>query len=282
MARFPGLARLWSGCADAEGVTSVDYAIAPMTDPVTTILNEMISRRPPKPTMRTETTLREFIKNLNDDLAIHPVGDLLMGAHAEQRGPAGTSSCFPASSTPPKGDHSRTEFEHLEQTMGARRSHQRIRIDDTYRLDEPSADPLPAPHGLQPGQGRPVPDQAQGGPRGPRHRHRPQALPGGGQGDVERERRLVRVHVLRVQVQVPATLTPKGAFQGFATRVALLDRPRRRRATSTCRRRPDSVPKDDWDKKWVPTKDITKTRASSWRCRWVRPWRSSRRSRSSR
>lgn len=235
----------------------MDYAIAPMTDSVTSILNEMISRRPPKPTMRPEKTLREFVKNLNDDLGIHPVGDLLVGAHANSEGQL-FIQMFPGQLTASGDPTSRTEFEHLVQTMDpATALTRRIRIDP-HTVDFTTPPPTHFLHFKGCNLGRAVPfvtklKEALGNHvnvTAPKHfQGAIRVTPKGNNGSFE-------YMAYEFQVQIPATLTPKGALQGFATRTALIDA-----FDAAGHEYIDGtpVPKADWDTKWVPTKNITRT-----------------------
>lgn len=237
----------------------MDYAIAPMTDPVTTILNEMIARRPPKPTMRTETTLREFIKNLNDDLAIHPVGDLLVGAHANSEGQLFIQT-FPGQLTAAGDATSRTEFEHLEQTLVPGALTKRIRIDD-HTIDFTTPPPTHFLHFKGCNLGKAVPfvtklKEALGNHvdvTAPKHFQGVVKVTSKGNGGS------FEYMCYEFQVQTPATLTPEDKLQGFATRADLIDAFHAEGFTyidSTIAGTP--VPKADWDKKWVPA-NITKT-----------------------
>lgn len=235
----------------------MDYAIAPVTDVVTTYLNEMISRRSPKPTMRTETTLREFIKNLNDDLAIHPVGDLVVGAHANSEGQLFIQA-FPGQRTAGGDPTSRTDFEHLVQTMevSAAGLLRRIRIDD-HTIDFTSPPPTHFLHFKGCNLGQAVPfvtklKEALGNHvtvTAPKHFQGAIGVTGlGSDGSFE-------YMCYEFQVQVPATATPKGDLFGFATRDALIDA-----FHAAGHKYIDGtlVPKADWEKKWVPS-DITRT-----------------------
>jgi hypothetical protein len=64
----------------------MDYGFVPVTDGVTGMLKEMVARRVPQTKMRTASTVRGFVTDLNHELAIHPVGDLVIGAHANSEG----------------------------------------------------------------------------------------------------------------------------------------------------------------------------------------------------
>jgi len=241
-----------------KGVTSVDYAIAPKTDPVTTLLNEMISLRPPKPTMRTETTLRDFAKALNDDLGIHPVDNLLVGAHANSEGQLYIRA-FPGQTTAGGDPTDRTEFEHLEQTLVPGALTKQIRIDaDTVGFTTPP--PTHFLHFKGCNLGKAVPfvsklKEALGNRvliTAPKHfQGVVKVTPKGNGGSFE-------YMCYEFQVQTPATLTPKDALQGFATRTELIDA-----FVAAGHKYIDTsdVTRDDWDKKWVPKKDVTKTQS---------------------
>jgi hypothetical protein len=236
-------------------VSAVDYAIAPKTDDYTTVVNEMISRRPPRPTMRTETTLREFVKNLNDDLGIHPVGDLLVGAHANSEGQLYIQT-FPGQLNSAGEPTSRTEFEHLEQTLVPGALTKRIRIDD-HTIDFTTPPPTHFLHFKGCNLGKAVPfvtklKQALGdhvNVTAPKHFHGVVKVTSKGNGGY------FEYMCYEFQVQVPATLTPKGALQGFATRADLIDA----FDAAAYSYIDGAVPKADWDTKWVPTKDVTRT-----------------------
>lgn len=238
----------------------MDYAIAPKTDDVTTILNEMISRRPPKPTMRTETTLREFIKNLNDDLALHPVGDLLVGAHANSEGQLYILA-FPGQANAAGSPTNRTEFEHLEQTMETTTAGllRRIRIDD-HTIDFTSPPPTRFLHFKGCNLGKALPfvtklKEALGNHvdvTTPKHFQGAIGVtPKGNHGSFE-------YMAYEFQVQTPATVNAKGDLQGFATRADLIDAFDGKGFSYIDGTR---VPKADWETKWVPTKDVTKTQS---------------------
>lgn len=228
----------------------------PMTDNVTTILNEMVSRRVPKTTMRTVSTVREFIKGLNDDLAIHPVGDLLVGAHANSEGQL-FILMYPNQVDIAGRPTSRTEFENLEQTMEASAAGllRRIRIDD-HTIDFTTPPPTHFLHFKGCNLGRALPfltklKEALGNHvnvTAPKHfQGALRATRKGNNGSFE-------YMCYEFQVQTPAVALPKGGFQGFATRTALID------AFDAAGHQylSGAVPKADWNKKWVP-KDISKT-----------------------
>jgi len=104
----------------------------PVTDDVTGWLNEMVARRVPKTTMRTATEVRGFIKGLNDDLALHPAGDLVIGAHANSEG-QWYIQLYPSQVNVAGQPTGRTEFENIEQTLETTAAGlaRRIRIDDS-------------------------------------------------------------------------------------------------------------------------------------------------------
>ena len=125
--QFPG-----EGAAQAvrrwQGVTFVDYAMAPMTDDVTTYLNEMLARRVPATTMIDVATVREFVTAVNLDMGNHPVGALLVGAHANSEG-KWYVPLFAGQKDNAKKLTNRTDFENLEQTLEAGALTKQIRID---------------------------------------------------------------------------------------------------------------------------------------------------------
>jgi hypothetical protein len=106
----------------------VDYGFVPVTDKPTGSLNEMVARRIPKTTMRTASEVRGFIKGLNDALALHPAGDLVIGAHANSEGQL-FIQLYPNQVNVAGQPTGRTEFETLEQTAAGLA--RRIRIDDS-------------------------------------------------------------------------------------------------------------------------------------------------------
>ena len=229
----------------------------PMTDRVTTILNEMVSRRVPKTTMRNVTTVREFVKDLNDDLGIHPVGDLVVGAHANSEGQL-FILMYPSQVDVAGRATSRTEFENLEQTLEASAAGllRRIRIDD-HTIDFTTPPPTHFLHfkGCNLGKAGPFLTklkEALGG-------HVQVTAPKHFQGVVRVTRKgnngSFEYMCYEFQVQTPAVELPNGHFRGFATRADLID------AFDAAGHQylgGFDVPKADWDKKWVP-KDISKT-----------------------
>ncbi len=104
----------------------------PVTDKPTGSLNEMVARRVPKTTMRTASEVRGFIKGLNDALALHPAGDLVIGAHANSEGQL-FIQLYPNQVNVAGQPTGRTEFENIEQTLEqtAAGLARRIRIDDS-------------------------------------------------------------------------------------------------------------------------------------------------------
>jgi hypothetical protein len=235
----------------------LDYAIVPMTDDVTTLLNEMVSRRVPKTTMRDVTTVREFVVGLNADLGIHPVGDLVVGAHANSEGQL-FILMYPSQVDVAGRPTSRTEYENLEQTMEASAAGllRRIRIDDdTIGFTTPPPTHFLYFKGCNLGKAGPFLTklkEALGG-------HVTVSAPRHFQGVVRVTRKgnngSFEYMCYEFQVQTPAVALPKGGFRGFATRADLID------AFDAAGHQylgGFDVPKDDWEKKWVP-KDISKT-----------------------
>ncbi len=104
----------------------------PVTDEATGLLNEMVARRVPKTTMRTASEVRGFIKGLNDDLALHPAGDLVIGAHANSEG-QWFIRLYPNQVDVAGQPTGRTEFENIEQTLETTAAGlaRRIRFDDS-------------------------------------------------------------------------------------------------------------------------------------------------------
>jgi hypothetical protein len=107
----------------------LDFGYAPATDGVTTVLREMVSRRIPATTVVDAKHVRDFIKGRNDDVGQHPVGDLVISAHANSEG-KWFVRLFDGQKDNAGKATERTDFENLEQTLEAGALTRRIRIDD--------------------------------------------------------------------------------------------------------------------------------------------------------
>ena len=107
----------------------MDFGYAPATDGVTTVLREMVSRRIPPTTVVDAKQVRDFIKGRNDDVGQHPVGDLVISAHANSEG-KWFVRLFDGQKDNAGKATERTDFENLEQTLEAGALTRRIRIDD--------------------------------------------------------------------------------------------------------------------------------------------------------
>jgi hypothetical protein len=201
----------------------MDYGFAPVTDGVTGLLNEMVARRVPPTTMRTAATVREFIKGLNDDLGIHPVGDLVVGAHANSEGQL-FILLYPSQVDIAGRPTSRTEFENLEQTLEASAAGllRRIRIDD-HTIGFTTPPPTHFLHFKGCNLGKALPfvtklKEALGG-------HVTVTAPKHFQGVVRVTRKgnngSFDYMCYEFQVQTPAVALPKGGFRGFAKRADL-------------------------------------------------------------
>jgi hypothetical protein len=235
----------------------MDYGFAPVTDGVTGLLNEMVARRVAPTTMRTAATVREFIKGLNDDLGIHPVGDLVVGAHANSEGQL-FILLYPSQVDIAGRPTSRTEFENLEQTLEASAAGllRRIRIDDhTIGFTTPPPTHFLHFKGCNLGKALPFVTKLKDALGG----HVTVTAPKHFQGVVRVTRKgnngSFDYMCYEFQVQTPAVALPKGGFRGFAKRADLID------AFDAAGHQylgGVDVPKADWEKKWVP-KDVTKT-----------------------
>ena len=107
----------------------MDFGYAPATDDVTKVLREMVSRRVPATTVVDAKHVRDFIKGRNDDLAQHPIGDMVISAHANSEG-KWFVTLFDGQKDNAGEKTERTDFENLEQTLEAGALTRRIRIDD--------------------------------------------------------------------------------------------------------------------------------------------------------
>jgi hypothetical protein len=128
----------------------VDYGFVPATDDdddkVIGWLRDMVSRRVPKTNMRTASDVHGFITGLNHDLAIHPAGDLVIGAHANSAG-QWSIRLYPNQVNIAGGLTGRAEYENIEQIleMSALGLSRRIRIDDSLVGWSPPPPPAPPP-----------------------------------------------------------------------------------------------------------------------------------------
>ena len=232
----------------------------PVTDKVTGWLNEMVARRVPKTTMRTASEVRGFIKGLNDDLALHPAGDLVIGAHANSEG-QWFIQLYPNQVNVAGQPTGRTEFENIEQTLEqtAAGLARRIRIDDSL-IGWTAPPPTHFVHLKGCNLGKAVPfltkiKQAFGDHvlvTAPKHF---QAVV-----SVTKKNNSGSFEYMCYEFQVRTAAVPnaKGnGFHGFETRadlVTALD------GAGHVYRGGISVPTADWEKKWVP-KDITKAQS---------------------
>lgn len=199
----------------------MDYAIAPKTDDVTTTLNEMISRRVPTTTMVDVSTVREFITELNNDLANHPVDDLVVGAHANSEG-KWYIALFPGQKDNAGKATTRTDFENIEQTLEPGMLTRQIRIDaDTVGFTTPPPTHLLHIKGCNLGKSVPFLTklkEALGGRvlvSAPKHFQGAYGLKAkGNNGSFE-------FMSYEFQVQTPARKVGKG-FEGFASRADLI------------------------------------------------------------
>jgi hypothetical protein len=218
----------------------------------------MVTRRVPKTEMRAVATVREFVKGLNDDLGIHPVGDLVIGAHANSEGQL-FILLYPSQVNVAGQPTSRTEYENLEQTLdtSATGLARRIRIDP-HTIDFTTPPPTHNVHMKGCNLGKAIPfltklKQALGdnvNVTAPKHF---QGVVGvtkkANSGSFE-------YMCYEFQVQTPALALPKGRFRGFtrAELIAALNSAGHQYLGGV------PVPAADWEK-WVPKEDITKTQS---------------------
>jgi hypothetical protein len=238
----------------------VDYGFVPVTDKVTGWLNEMVARRVPKTTMRTASEVQGFIKGLNDDLTLHPAGDLVIGAHANSEG-QWYIQLYPNQVNIRGEPTGRAEFENIEQTLETTAAGlaRRIRIDDSLiGWTTPPPTHFVYLKGCNLGKALPFLTkikEAFGD-------HVRVAAPKHFQAVVSHTKKnnngSFEYMCYEFQVQTAAVPNAKGnGFHGFETRtdlVAALD------DADYAYLGGITVPTADWEKKWVP-KDITKTQS---------------------
>lgn len=235
----------------------MDYGFVPVTDDVIGMLNEMVARRVPQTKMRTASTIRGFVTDLNFESAIHPVGDLVIGAHANSA--EWHILLYPYQVDVAGRPTSRTEYENLEQTLEVSGTglFRRIRIDD-HTIGFTTPPPTHHLHIKGCNLGKAIPfltklKQAVGD-------HvfvtAPKYFQAVAQSTKKNNHGSFEYMSYEFQVQTPAVALPEGGFRGFATRADLitaLDAAGHEYLGGV------RVPAADWQK-WVP-KDITKTQS---------------------
>ena len=230
----------------------MDFGYAPATDDVTKVLREMVSRRVPATTVVDAKHVRDFIKGRNDDLAQHPIGDMVISAHANSEG-KWFVTLFDGQKDNAGEKTERTDFENLEQTLEAGALTRRIRIDDdTVGFTTPPPTHLVHIKGCNLGKSVPFLTklkQALGGHvlvSAPKHFQAAYGLKAkGNNGSFE-------FMSYEFQVQTPARPVG-GKFEGFASRADLIAA----FVAAGLRYLSGPVPDSDWEK-LVPKK-IAKT-----------------------
>ncbi len=233
------------------------YATA--TDEIMAFVQVLMERRVPKTTVKPANYVREFIKGRNDDLGNHPADDLVIGAHANSEG-QWYVPLFPGQVDAANKATTRTDFEHIEQTMGADGVTRRIRVDDSLIG---WTGPPPTHHvrllGCNLGKATPFLTKLKEALGGhvlvtvPKHFY--------GVATIGKTKGSIEYMCYEFSVQTPAVPRQKGGFDGFATRAALLtalDNAGHRYIGPTAAGAP--VPTADWDTKWVPN-DISKSQS---------------------
>ncbi|MFJ4790734.1 hypothetical protein [Streptomyces sp. NPDC088794] len=237
----------------------MDYGFVPVTDPVTKWLNAMVARRLPKTEMRTASEVRGFIMALNADTALHPAGDLVIGAHANSEG-QWRILLYPNQVNAAGNPTDLTEFENIGQTLDTLSTgpDRRIRIDDSL-IGWTAPPPTHFVHLKGCNLGKALPfltklKQAFGGHvlvTAPKH------FNAVAERTMKNNKGWFEYMCYEFQVQTPAVPNAEGAgFHGFETRAALvaaLDGVGHEYLDGI------SVPPADWEK-WVP-KVIDKTQS---------------------